>query len=301
MQLPLEQTFWWLLQQKLESCSPFAGKHVEVINFGVSGYGTAQELITLRQQVWQYSPDMVMLLVTTNNDISDNVRALKKTDQVPYFYYRDHELIEDDSFRNSPGFRWRALTWIGTWFRDQLRTVQLGYEIQLLIKTKLDERRARQQTPVPAPASAPPTKQPSAEITVENMIYLQPRDAVWSEAWHVTEGLIAEIHKEVNEKGAGFLLVIGSNPIQVHPDRAVRERFKSYLGVDDLLYPNLRLEELALVDMIHVIDLAQPMQRFADEKQVFLHGFGKGIGNGHWNADGHRLAAEIIAENMCGD
>jgi hypothetical protein len=43
------------------------------------------------------------------------------------------------------------------------------------------------------------------------------------------------------------------------------------------------------------------MQSFADEKQVFLHGFGKGIGNGHWNADGHRLAAEIIADKMCGD
>jgi lysophospholipase L1-like esterase len=301
MQLPLEQTFWWLLQQKLESCSRFAGKQVEVINFGVSGYGTAQELITLQQQVWQYSPDIVILLVTTNNDISDNVRALKKTDQIPYFYYRDNQLIEDDSFRNSPAFRWRALTRTGAWFRDHLRTVQLGYEVQLLIKTKLEERRARQQTRAPAAAPAQATSQATPEIAVENMIYLPPRDAVWNEAWQVTEGLIGEIHREVNEKGAPFFLVVGSNPIQVHPDHAVRERFRSYLGVDDLFYPNFRLEKLALVDMIQVIDLAQPMQSFADEKQVFLHGFGKGIGNGHWNADGHRLAAEIIADKMCGD
>src|SRR2546423_9571966 len=171
LQAPLEQTFWWLLQQKLEGCARFAGKHIEIINFGVSGYGTAQELITLQQKVWQYSPDIVVLLVTTNNDISDNVRALKKTDQVPYFVYRDNQLVEDDTFRTSAYFKWRAFSVIGTWFRDHLRLVQLGYEIQLLIKTKSDERRARQQTSSPAavPASPPNEKQAHRGITIEKM------------------------------------------------------------------------------------------------------------------------------------
>ena len=36
---------------------------------GVSGYGTTQELVTLREKVWRYSPDMVLLAVTTNNDV----------------------------------------------------------------------------------------------------------------------------------------------------------------------------------------------------------------------------------------
>src|SRR6185436_13789778 len=160
-----------LLQQKLEGCEQFAGKHIEIINLGVSGYGTSQELITLRQKVWQYSPDMVILLVTTNNDISDNVRALKKTDQIPYFYYRGEQLLEDDSFRESAQFRWRAFSGVGRWFRDNLRLVQLGYEAQLLIKTKLDERRARQQTSAPATTPAPVTKAATSEISVENMIY----------------------------------------------------------------------------------------------------------------------------------
>lgn len=301
LQVPLEQTFWRLLQQKLEGCAQFAGKHIEIINFGVSGYGTAQELITLRQKVWQYSPDIVVLLVTTNNDISDNVRALKKTDQIPYFVYRDNQLVEDDAFRTSGYFKWRAFNAVGRWFRDHLRLVQLSYEIQLLIKTKSDERRARQQTSSPAPVPAPAQNEQQAprEITVENMIYLEPRDAVWNEAWHVTEGLLKEIHNEVNQKGAKFVLVVGSNPIQVHPDRAVRQRFQSYVGVDNLFYPNLRLAQLANREQIDFLDLAQPMQQYADEKKVFLHGFGKEIGNGHWNADGHREAAELIEQKMC--
>jgi hypothetical protein len=300
LQVPMEQTFWWLLQQQLEACDQFKGKHVEIINFGVSGFGTAQELITLRQQVWQYSPDIVMLLVTTNNDISDNVRSLKKTDQIPYFYYRGAELVEDDSFRNSPQHKWQAFSRVGRWFRDNLRLVQLGYEAQLLIKTKMDERRARQQVSAPASAPAQNAKSAPAEVSVENMIYLPPREAVWNEAWRVTEGLIREMHSEVGARGAKFLLVVGSNPIQAHPDPAVRQRFKSYLGVDDLFYPNQRLSQFANREEIEFLDLAPSLEQYADETHVFLHGFGKEIGNGHWNADGHRKVAELILQRMCG-
>jgi hypothetical protein len=301
LQVPLEQTFWWQLQQKLESCPEFAGKHVEIINFGVSGYGAGQQLITLQQKVWQYSPDIVMLLMTTGNDVSDNMRGLKKTDEIPYFFYRGDQLVADESFRNSSAFRWHSswLNGVGVWFRDHMRTIQLVYEIHLLIKTKRDERRARQAA-APQPAPAAQTAKPAAPaITVENMIYLEPRDAVWIEAWRVTEGLLKEINREVKERGVKFVLVVGSNTIQVHPDRAVRERFKAYVGVDDLFYPNRRLAQLANREEIEFLDLAAPMEKFADETKVFLHGFGKEIGNGHWNANGHREAADLIARKMC--
>jgi hypothetical protein len=48
MHVPMEQTFWSLLERKLQECNVFPGKQVEVIKFGVSGYGTAQELLTLQ-------------------------------------------------------------------------------------------------------------------------------------------------------------------------------------------------------------------------------------------------------------
>ena len=301
LQVPLEQTFWWQLQQKLEGCELFKGKHVEIINFGVSGYGTAQELITLRQKVWQYSPDIVILLMTTNNDFSDNVRELKQANHIPYFHYRGDQLVEDESFRESSQFRWFTVSRFGYWFRDHLRLVQLGYEAHLLIKTKLDERRARQQasTPTSAPTVPGNLQRPSPYVSVENMIYLTHRDAVWNEAWRVTEGLLKQMRDDVKQKGVKFMLVVGSNPIQVHPDSAVRERFKSYLGVGDLFYPNVRLSELADREQIDFFDLAQPMEAYADQTRIFLHGFGKEVGNGHWNADGHRVAAELISRKMC--
>src|SRR5437016_4950991 len=123
-QVNFENSFCPLLEQKLRECS---SRNIEVINFGVSGYGTAQELTTLRNQVWQYSPDIVLLAFTTNNDISDNVRGLKRTDEIPYFVLRDGKPLEDNSFLQDKTFRWRnsTLNHFGSWFRDHLRLIQL--------------------------------------------------------------------------------------------------------------------------------------------------------------------------------
>src|SRR5437764_648638 len=63
-QVGQDRAFWSVLEKRLGECPALAGRRVEVINFGVSGYGTAQELWTLREKVCDYSPDVVLLAVT---------------------------------------------------------------------------------------------------------------------------------------------------------------------------------------------------------------------------------------------
>src|ERR1700749_992120 len=116
-QVEQEKAFWSVLERRLQDCQALAGRKVEVINFGVSGYGTAQELLTLREKVWNYSPDLVLLAVTTNNDVLDNSRALKVTDEIPYFVMSGDQLTLDDSFRRTAAFRLRnsVLNRLGRW------------------------------------------------------------------------------------------------------------------------------------------------------------------------------------------
>jgi hypothetical protein len=69
LQVPLEQAFWVLLPRELERCRFAGDRKIEPLNFGVSGYGTAQELLTLRQRAWDFSPDLVLLAFFPGNDV----------------------------------------------------------------------------------------------------------------------------------------------------------------------------------------------------------------------------------------
>jgi hypothetical protein len=304
MHVPMEQTFWSLLERKLQECNAFPGKKVEVINFGVSGYGTAQELMTLRQKVWDYSPDLVVLAFTTYNDIYDNSRALSRTEEVPYFVYGNGELTYDDSFRNSQTYRQRdsKLNRFGRWIHNSLRVVQLVHYVQFVAKLKLtdwkNKRRLAAAQTKPT-AGNPVTVRNAEDIGIDNMIYIEPRDDNWKDAWRVTEGLIRQMRDDVTQKKARFLLVTLSNAIQVYPDSMVRQKFLQHVGADTVFYPNLRLKAMAEREQIEFIDLAQPMQAYADQNKVFLHGFGSDLGNGHWNGRGHALAADLIAQKLC--
>jgi len=296
----MEDAFWAVLERKLNECGAFDGKKIEVINFGVSGYGTAQELLTLRKRVWEYSPDLVMLALTTNNDISDNVRSLKKTDRIPYFIYQDGKLVLDDSFKGTRNFWWREskAARVGRWFEDHLRLVQAIERAQHGLKIWLASKRTKPaSSPVKMGFAAAPASED--ELGVDNVVYREPRDAVWKDAWRVTEGLIALMRDEVQSHGAKFLVVTLSNGIQVYPNPEVRSSFLKRVEAEDLFYPDRRIGTFCAKDGIALITLAPGMQKYADQNKAFLHGFPGSMGEGHWNQLGHRVAGEMIARDLC--
>ncbi|HEX8119253.1 MAG TPA: hypothetical protein VF521_18385, partial [Pyrinomonadaceae bacterium] len=288
---------------------------VEAINFGVSGYSTAQELITLREKVWQYSPDVVLLAVTTNNDVLDNSRALKLTDEIPYFVMQGDRLALDDSFKHTAAFRLRnsALNRLGRWLRERLRFVQAIHEGQGALKARLDAWRERRRLEKEKEKNAAPAAEaaktnaaqpndagPSDELGTANAIYREPSDDVWRGAWLVTEKLLAEMNAEVRAHGALFYVVTLSNGIQVYPDAGAREAFARRAGAQDLFYAERRFKSLGEREGFPVYNLAPDLQAYADRTGVFLHGFGAQRGNGHWNEDGHRVAGELLTRQLCG-
>jgi lysophospholipase L1-like esterase len=316
LQVPLEDAFWVVLEERLQGCRAFnEGKRVEVINFGVSGYGTAQELLTLRERAWDYAPDIVLLAMTTNNDITDNLRAFKKTDEIPYFVYRDGQLTLDDSFRHTRTFRLRhsALSHAGRWLREHLRVVQAFHEGQYTLKNYIAAHRARAvpaALPKPASGANAPATNPTArwendtiananELGLDNLIYSEPTDAARQEAWRVTEGLLRLMRDEVRGRGAQFMVVTLSAGVQVHPRPEARAAFLARVGATDIFYPDMRLKSLGDREGFPVLTLAPSLQQYAEQRQVFLHGFGNRIGNGHWNSTGHRVAGELLAQRMC--
>lgn len=309
MHVPQEDTFWWLMERRLKACPAFAGKNVEVINFGVSGYGTAQELITLRQKVWAYQPDIVLLAFLTFNDIMDNSKRLKDTEEMPYFVYKNDQLVLDDSFLTSRTYLKLDSKWnrLGRWIRDRVRVFQAIHQIAFVYKTYMEGRRARQvmeernaqaqkEQSQPGQAAALAPKRPTL---INHWVYYEPQDPVWADAWRVTEGLISQMSREVKEHGAQFLVVVLDNDVQSLPNPKSRENFMQSIGVTDLSYPNRRVEDFCKSEGIEVLDIAPMMRDYAERNNVYLHGFGKDIGNGHWNSAGHAQAAELMTQKVC--
>lgn len=308
VQVSADQAFWALAERELRACQVLAGYEPEFINFGVSGYGTAQELMTLRQRVWDYEPDIVILALTTGNDLRNNSRALEHNDRIPYFVLSDGRLAPDLTFRDDPGFQFRLnpLAQFGYRVLGSLRVTQLIDEGRRILQSRrtaeLFESRGNGYANASdqVDATVIPLLGLLSEAGLDSKVYEEPRDAIWGSAWAVTEALILLIRQEVEARGARFMLVTLSNSAQVYPDPAVRRAFANRLGVADLLYPDRRLHDLGVRSQFSVLTFAPIFQRYADERKVFLHGFhNSGLGRGHWNQEGHRYAGKLIAEKLC--
>ncbi len=289
-QVPLEQTFWATLERELSECAGLEGRKVEVINFGVSGYGTAQELLALRHKAWRYDPDLVLLAFLTGNDVRNNSRALQGGNR-PYFYRQDGTLRLDRRYTEKRSYR------VGTSAVGRAcdavhlhsRLWQVGAALR-----KAWKRRAKLARASPATASA------RGELGLDDRVYTAPTDPDWQEAWQVTEDLIRQMDGEVRERGARLAVVTLSNSSQVHPDPAERERFAQAVGADDLYYPDRRIEALAHAESIPFLMLAPPLRAWAERYGTCVHGFDNAVPcGGHWNEHGHRVAGEAIAAALC--
>jgi len=104
-QVPEQDDFCSVLQTSLKSCPALHGRAVETMNFGCDSYGTAQELMTLRTQVWKYSPDIVVVAFCTGNDVRNDSLVLEGNKCQPFFTERDGELTLAGQFEDSALFR----------------------------------------------------------------------------------------------------------------------------------------------------------------------------------------------------
>ena len=71
------------------------------------------------------------------------------------------------------------------------------------------------------------------------------------------------------------------------------------LGVRSLFYPDERIKALGQREGFKVLNLAPVLGEYASRNNIFLHGQGDTKGRGHWNEIGHRLAGELVAEELC--
>ena len=178
----LRDTWWHQLPARLDACGFAGGKKIEMLNFGVSGYSTAQESLVLETAVMRYRPDLVLLQFSAVKDIRENSRALATRVDRPFYWLDDHGRLRlDVSFLER---------------RDFERRSQFRYELarEIADHSRVLQALARLTVLGRANAGAPPV--PEA-----------PHDARWQDAWRVTEAVLARMRDFSRRNGAAFAVV----------------------------------------------------------------------------------------------
>jgi hypothetical protein len=295
LQVPAEAMFATALEHELNSRKVFGPKRVEVLSFGVSGFGTAQELLMLRHHVWQFDPDHVLLAFLPGNDIRNNSRELEPQQVRPFFELVDGSLEPDFSFRSDPAYQY-SLTRsfeFKTGIINASRVVQLARAIR-------DGDVSKPGTPAgdgDTDQGEPPVSR--GQIGLDDQCFIEPDAEAWQSAWSLTERLIEQMNAECQQRQCSFSVAIVTSEIQVNPDDELRREYAARLGVTDLGYADRRLSQLGERLGFPVFPLSTGLLEYARTNNVSVHGFANTqLGTGHWNEHGHRQAAMICAREM---
>jgi len=192
MTVGLRETWWWQLPARLQRCAFQPDKRVEVLNFGVGGYGTAQEYVRLETKAIRYQPDLVLLQFAPD-DVMDNSPALAAEKRRPFFLLDAHGVARiDDGFTAAPSFDRRMQTRyrLAEEIADHSRAYQLARQMAQLAFVG------------------------EAHDGAEAALLHEPRDAAWENAWRVTEAVIARTNAFARRNGAQLAVVSVPHPRQ---------------------------------------------------------------------------------------
>jgi hypothetical protein len=297
-----EDTFCAVAQRDLQAQCPFViggnGRpqrlitRVEVMDFGCDGYGTTQELLTLRHWAWRYAPDVVVLVFFNGNDVRNNSVVLEGDKCRPFFVHKNGKLVLGGPFEDSPMFRTHCMLRFESRHSQVLNLIGSGRsQLSHIIRDALAKPRAH------SPAGKPPVH--GFELGLSDLIYGPPINDTWREAWSVTDDQIELMNREVKAHGALFLVATAGTGIQDDPNPAFRAKYLRMVHSDNIFYSDDHLRELGARDGFAVLNLPEPMQKYAEVHQTYLHGFSNTTpGTGHWNNEGHQVAGTLIGERI---
>lgn len=254
-----EDTYPKRLERLLAARGPGA---VEVINAGVSGWGTVHEAAFLRREGWAYEPDVLVLQVFPNNDLDENLHPWSREVRGGFLRFRTDrpagpawlERAKEVVRRRSHAYRF-----LGD--RYHLLRIRLGLE------------------PFYAASLGVYRRQPSAETL---------------RGWEVTGQHVAAIAAMARARGVPVLVVHA--PRSAALDARLRAEFARFHRVSpadlDWDLPGRRLGEVARQEGLPYLDLGP---RFAATGRPLDFYYPH---NGHWNARGHEQVARWILERL---
>ena len=287
----LEDTFWFKLKSNLKNCRNKKFKNLEIINFGITEYGTTQQYLTLKNNVWKYEPDLILLAFFSENDVADNSKKLSLKKYRPYYVVKNGDLVLDNSFKTSKPYKILSSIPGKIFIRISQYSIIAQLFIEAYVQSYFKFLKKKEKNKM---------KKTFNEQEIENSNLYNPSDKNWSEAWLITEKIIKLINDDVKSKKKDFILISLSTPMQVHPNHKMIDKYLTMHKIKDIHYPDKRLQKFSIENNIKYINTAKKLELIAKKNNTFFHGFkNTKLGSGHWNETGHDIASKIISSKIC--
>ena len=270
-----------------------AREPLEVVNLGVSGYGTDQELLLWRQKGRQWRPDVVLVFFSIDNDLLDISNTNRYGYSKPAFVLNPAgqlQLLNTPVPQPAAPWNPAADAFHPSGHEPLRQLVRHSALARCCIAASL--RWTRWRTFLEKNWIVPPQ---AAVGGSDNLIPFQvPYDAEVTNAWQLLSGMLRTLHEEAHSQGARLVLVSVPTRAQVY----ARWRTEIMQGMPlpqgkrwDWEEPNRQLAGLARKSGIPFLDLLPGLQHAA-QKDAYLY-FPYNL---HWTAAGHAVVAALVAD-----
>jgi hypothetical protein len=298
-QVDLEQSLPRLLEKQLEN------RKVEVINLGVTSYGTGQEYLFLREEGFKYKPNLVLMAFYEENDIRNDSyeleRALWGEDETfinrrPYPYW--------DESRTRLDFKKPDLEKAKKEFEQRRQRLEEQDRLEPFWKKTMTAALVAQV----AQGFRQTEKNPLFDMNILYGPFLEtfePGVAIkrefsaedygrmWDEAWKKTARILTMTRDLCAERATPFAIFLVPSAIQVEP---------AYLEKVLALFPDLKFDlqktdrlatGLAEKEGIPLLNMTPAFREaFQKAKKRLFYQYE----DHHWNPAGHRLAAKEVVQ-----
>jgi hypothetical protein len=211
-------------------------------------------------------PDLVLIAMTLHNDVSDNLGE-------------QFHVLEGDRVVARPPFEIPAGDFRRLKVKDYLASHSHLTQLVRRYKSLSEVRVAASQL----------------DDHVSQLLRKEEPARI-DKGWRLTTGLIGQIRGLAETVGARTAVFLIPLSVQVYEDTlrqwlADHELERSSIALEKPQATMQRVGRLTGVDVIDILDAFREWHR-REGKGLYL------AGDGHWNADGHRLATAVVAEEL---
>lgn len=248
----------------------------ELMNFGLSNISQAEEYLILKNDIIQFSPDIVLLFFFPGNDLHDMNRETASHVKRPFYNIsKDGELLLDTSFTEG---RYYVI-------RHGFNLVkQHSALINLIGERYASYKEYRRNKAVNLSG-----KHGKEHLPGYLSLCTTNPDPIFTKNYRLNKILIKEMAKYCKDREINFMLVTVNIPDIYKP-----EDEKKYASIDPTFNANFfedDMQEYAKSLGIEYLGLQKIFRQVYEKTGISLHW-------SHWNYEGHKVVADILSKKL---